>query len=87
MERDDAADSMATASTWADEIRPSRPETAPWHYVDIEIDSASYEAARDCPNDACVVGKIERDTKIIAEGAVRQSLNFLRIAACWKPQR
>src|ERR1022692_1386548 len=46
---------MIRASTWADEIRPSRPQTAPWHYVNIEITSTGYGAASDCPNVACVV--------------------------------
>jgi len=26
---------LATISTWADEVRPDRPETAGWHFVDI----------------------------------------------------
>lgn len=63
----DAAMSMATASTWADEIRPTRPETRPWHYVDIEITNTGYDAARDCPNDACVVAKIKRDVAIVGD--------------------
>lgn len=58
---------MAAASTWADEIRPSRPQTAPWHYVDIEIDRGVYDAARDCPNDDCVIAQIDRDRRIIAD--------------------
>jgi hypothetical protein len=29
-----AEGSLAAVSTWADEIRPSRQETAPWHYID-----------------------------------------------------
>lgn len=28
---------LAQASTWADEIRPRRPETARWHYVNIPV--------------------------------------------------
>ncbi|WP_405041423.1 S1/P1 nuclease [Parvibaculum sp.] len=42
----DAAGAMADASTWADRIRRDRPETAPWHYVDIEITSAGYDPMR-----------------------------------------
>src|SRR5690349_2181171 len=49
--------SMVTASMYADEIRPTRRETAPWHYVNIEIDSSGYDAVRDCPDDACVVAQ------------------------------
>jgi nuclease S1 len=66
----DATAGMIRASTWADEIRPSRPETAPWHYVNIEITSTGYDAARDCPNDACVVAQVERDAKIVWDSAI-----------------
>jgi hypothetical protein len=41
----DARDSMESASTWADYIRLSRPETAPWHYVNIEVSASGYNAA------------------------------------------
>ena len=45
----DASVEMMQASTWADEIRPKRPNTAPWHFVDIPIQSNGYDAGRDCP--------------------------------------
>jgi hypothetical protein len=53
---------LADVSNWADEISPQRPETARWHYVDIPLDAAGYDAARDCPQNACVVAQIERFT-------------------------
>jgi hypothetical protein len=28
---------LANVSIWADQIRLQRPETAPWHFVDIPI--------------------------------------------------
>jgi hypothetical protein len=58
---------MVDASTWADEKRPMRRDTAPWHYVDIPIGSFGYSAARDCPGDDCVVGQIERDKRTIGD--------------------
>lgn len=63
----DAASAMADVSTWADKIRRDRPETGPWHYVNIEITSAGYDAARDCPNDACVVAQVQRDAAIVGD--------------------
>jgi hypothetical protein len=82
LDASDASDAMERVSTWADEIRPSRPETAPWHYVDIEVDSNGYEAARDCPNDDCVVGQIERDAAILKDKSLAkpvraEALRFL----------
>jgi hypothetical protein len=73
---------MTVASTWADEIRPQHPETAPWHYVNIPVGSTSYDARRDCPRGDCVVEQIEREQRIISDRtllpAVRaEALRFL----------
>lgn len=78
----DASSAMERYSTWADEIRPSRRDTAPWHYVDIEIDSNGYEGARDCPHDDCVVGQIDRDISILKDKSLvkpvrAEALRFL----------
>lgn len=59
--------SMVRVSTWADEIRRDRPRTAAWHYVDIPLGSAGYDAARDCRHGNCVVAQIERDQRLIAD--------------------
>jgi|SRR5579859_2640352 len=59
--------SVEQASTWADEVRPSRPETAPWHYVNIEISNTNYEPARDCPDSNCVIAQVQKDVRIIAD--------------------
>jgi hypothetical protein len=69
-----AASAMERYSTWADEIRPERLDTAPWHYVDIEIGSNGYDAARDCPNHDCVVGQIERDISILKDKALAKPI-------------
>lgn len=37
-------ESLADASLWADEVRPKRRETAPWHYVNVPITDAKYDA-------------------------------------------
>ena len=46
---------MVSVSSWADQIRRLRPETGPWHYVDIPIDKPGLDMARDCPNGNCVI--------------------------------
>lgn len=66
--------SMVTASMYADEIRPIRRETAPWHYVNIEIDSSGYDAVRDCPHDACVVAQIEHDEDLIGDASISKPI-------------
>jgi hypothetical protein len=79
---DDANVAMMDVSTWADEIRRRRPNSAPWHFVDIPIGSAGYDPRRDCQNDDCVVAQIERDEKIVgdrttAPGERAEALRFL----------
>jgi len=78
----DAEQSMIEVSTWADEIRRGRPNTAPWHFVDIPIGSAGYDPGRDCRRNNCVVAQIEREKTIVADRsltpAVRaEALRFL----------
>lgn len=39
------ASDFASRATWADAYRPSHPESAAWHFVDIEIDHPDLRAA------------------------------------------
>jgi len=50
---------MPSVASWADGIRRQRPETGPWHYIDIPIDKPRRDMARDCAKGDCVVQKIE----------------------------
>jgi hypothetical protein len=63
------ATTLAEVSTWADQIRLQRPNTGAWHYVDIPLDASGYKAARDCPNDDCVVARIELFAAVLANKA------------------
>ena len=53
-------ESLADASTWADENRGRLPKTAPWHYVDVPLDEPRYDArfSGDVSAKGCVVDKI-----------------------------
>jgi S1/P1 Nuclease len=61
-------DYMACVASWADRVRPDRPETALWHYVDIPNHpkpgtSATYDPVRDCPptrDGDCVILAVEQ---------------------------
>ena len=70
--------SMGSVASWADEVR-SR-EDAPWHYVNLPPRSGcQYNAPRDCPDGACVVGAIERQLQILGSGAAdEQRLKALK---------
>lgn len=54
-------------SSWADAHRKDMPGTGPWHYVDIPLAANSYDAARDCKQDNCVVARIPYFTKILGD--------------------
>jgi hypothetical protein len=61
---------LASISTWADEVRPQRPETYNWHFVDIPAAAQGYDAARDCrpsPKGDCVIAEIERARAVLAD--------------------
>lgn len=50
--------SLADVSAWADQIRGSRRNTSPWHYVNIPLGATTYEQSRDCPR-SCILSAIE----------------------------
>jgi hypothetical protein len=63
-------DVFVATATWADEIRSSRPETSNWHFVDIPVGEAHYDAARDCkptPNGDCLIAEIIRAQAALAD--------------------
>jgi hypothetical protein len=76
---------LAHVSMWADQIRLQRPETAPWHFVNIPIHPASgtlaaYDRERDCPQDNCVVAKIDQFARDLSDqnAPPRQRLEALK---------
>lgn len=61
---------LSSVSTWADQIRPQRRATGPWHYVNIPITAAAYDVSRDCPGGTCVIAVIEEFSKVLADPKV-----------------
>jgi hypothetical protein len=59
-------DAMADASTWPDDIRSMRPDTAPWHYVDIPLGATSRDIEQYCdPKEGCVTRAITDQLAIL----------------------
>ena len=56
--------SLAAVASWADNMRVLRPSTGNWHFVDIPIAVATYDAARDCKANPkrgdCTVAELDR---------------------------
>jgi nuclease S1 len=60
--KEGVVDAMTDASTWPDDIRSQRPETAPWHYVDIPLGTERREVEKFCdPKEGCVTRAIRDD--------------------------
>jgi nuclease S1 len=55
------------AASWADQVR--NQQTAPWHYVNIDIKDTEYDATRVCRQNQCVIAQIERFRKVLANPA------------------
>jgi S1/P1 Nuclease len=73
---------MSSVASWADDVRRSRPETGPWHYVDIPIDEPHLDMQRDCAKGECIVAaiaKVEQTVRNRGASAVerREALMFL----------
>lgn len=78
-------------AVWPDKLREKPGQcastvawgkTEPWHFLDIPTSASSYEHARDCPNDDCVVAKIKAFQTILADKSEtkarrRDALKFL----------
>ncbi len=77
----DAGESMESVSTWADEIRPRRPETATWHYINVPVaERANWR--KYCPATECVVSIIEKMERRMADAPLsrnerREAMFFL----------
>jgi nuclease S1 len=65
----DEGESIADASTWADEHRRELRETPPWHYVDVPLDEPKYDAkwAGKDPKKGLVVEKIKEFRKTLQD--------------------
>lgn len=76
-------DLMADASTWADDLRSSRPEASPWHYIDIPRDAPRGALTEYCPSPrGCVTSAIEHQVELLrsteTEASVRaDALRFI----------
>jgi S1/P1 Nuclease len=73
---------MASVASWADEVRSTLKETGAWHFVDIPIGQARFDATRDCPKGDCVIAQVSRLRGVLGDPAAsagdrREALQFL----------
>jgi hypothetical protein len=66
-------------ANWADHVRHTWTNSAPWHYVDIPANAKAYDPIRDCTNhNGCVVEAIHFDTHRLAD---RQATDKQRLTS------
>jgi hypothetical protein len=71
---------LADVADWADEMRPARPHTGPWHYVNIPRAAEHYDAARDCLR-GCVISALHQFLSVLADA--RQDRSARQEALRW----
>lgn len=77
--------SLASVSNWADGVRPQRPKTYKWHFVDIPLAISNYDPNRDCQDSNegdCAINAIERNKATLKDSNAdpndrREALRFL----------
>ena len=56
--------SLASLSSWGDDIRTDRPETANWHFINFPVKEDAYDLAVVCkatPTGDCIVAALQRN--------------------------
>jgi hypothetical protein len=76
--------SLASFASWADDYRPTHPETTSWHFVDIPLHKDTYDPARDCKADGsqgdCVIAELERLKNDLRCKTGEEQVNALKFA-------
>jgi hypothetical protein len=63
-----STDPFADASTWADDVRSVRPETAAWHFIDIPRGARRGNWAQYCPPaTGCVVSALQAQIRVVKD--------------------
>ena len=56
---------LADLSSWADDVRTQRKETAGWHFIDIPLDGRRKNITQACPASGCVTRAIRRQVEVL----------------------
>jgi hypothetical protein len=73
---------LPDVASWADDWRDTHSDTGAWHFVDIPLSAAAYDAARDCHHGACAIEALARQVAILRDRAApvqdrRRALRFV----------
>jgi hypothetical protein len=56
---------FADLSSWADDERDVRPDTADWHFIDIPLGASRSDESSACPSTGCVTTAIQQQLDIL----------------------
>jgi len=63
-----APDPFSDASTWPDDIRRLRPDTPPWHFIDIPRGAPKSDLSKYCPEpESCVTRALTDQVRILRD--------------------
>ena len=75
--------SLASLSSWADDVRPDRPETSNWHFINFPVKEDRYDLAVACkatPTGDCIVAAMQRQRATLTcpsgDAARREALKW-----------
>jgi nuclease S1 len=71
-------ESLADASTWADEHKLAVRRSATWHYVNVPISASGYDASF-CPHDDCVVARIGEFSRVLSDRSASADKRLLAL--------
>jgi nuclease S1 len=64
--------SLASISSWADDVRDILGKSYNWHFVDIPLNESNYDPVRDCedtPRGDCAIKAIERNKQVLSDAS------------------
>ena len=60
---------LVSVANWADEVRKTRKETEPWHYINVPVSRPHLDLRRDCPDGDCILGTIREFQRVLLDPA------------------
>jgi hypothetical protein len=79
----EVSDRFVDASTWADDLRRVRPETGPWHFIDLPRGAPRNDLSKYCPpSSGCITSALTDDLGILSDPSLppRARADALRFA-------
>ncbi len=68
----DKAEEFLELCAWAERVKISQPETAPWHEMYLPNDATGIDIGRDCTADGCVVSRVIQDISTLKSDAPKE---------------